>query len=822
MDSENGEGRPVRGGAASTKTTNNDESTSSVARGERGATRRGVRCLTSPICTLTPASITIFRDAEATSARGAEIIDFSSFRQLKTWLATSPLRVADKRQARLYARAEQIGPTRKKKRLKPPFLILLDVDKSPVSLKEAIARLENAGVACVGHTTWSHGSKEKPGNCYRLFTDQVAWSWPDLQEATAALFEIAGIEPTPESWKSPCFFAPAVAPSRRSLYCYETSKRERSTWAPKTEREKDEPIGGKKEGRAPGEVEDVDLDELVAALEKIDNAPRETWILVGMALKATGVEGARELWDEWSAKNYGDFSDEAQETNWESFADEKGDGVGLGSVFKLARQGGWRPKSERSSPKKDFGSHLTPTLDTSEPSRVAARFAEEHEGIRCWRGGFYRWGATHWRAVGDGDMEAELREWLKRVVITTPSGKTSAYQATRKNVGDVVAALRAALHLGDSLSTPFWIDPRRRDPDPRSLLPFRNGVLDLETFEMREPDPRLFALHRVDCDHDPDAEAPRWKRFLEEIFPDDPESARTVEEILGYCLTDDTSLQKLFLWQGASRSGKGTILRVLRALVGPDRFAAPTVSSFAGEFGMQQLIGKAVAAIADARGNDVRNPHLIVERILTITGEDAVTINRKHTAFWDGTLPTRLVYVSNVPPKLKDPSGVVVTRFVAIYFRESFLGKEDPNLTDELLEELPGIVNRALAALKRLRKRKRFEQPRSGRVLLEKMDEQTGPVRAFVDDACVLAPEHQVERKALYRAFSCWLEEHGHRPMSDSTFGSDLFALGIRSERPRGPDKRRRRVYCGIALVADVGSTPPPRPARRLARDVLS
>lgn len=456
--------------------------------------------------------------------------------------------------------------------------------------------------------------------------------------------------------------------------------------------------------------------------------------------------------------------------------------------------------------------HISPAgdqvvLHTAEPSHVAARFAEQHGTVRCWRGDFYIWTGTHWRRIGDGDMEAELRAWLKTVAVLTSDGETRAYQSTRRNVGDVFAALRAACHLGDSLETPFWIDRREGDPDPADLLPFRNGVLDLTTFQLRAPDPRLFALHSVECDYEPAAEAPRFDRFLAEIFPGDPESVRTVEEILGYCLTDDTSLQKAFLWQGKQRSGKGTIGRVLRRMVGADRYAGPTMSSFSGEFGMQQLIGKYVAAIADARGNDARNPHLVVERTLTITGEDAQSINRKHQPFWDGILRTRLIFVSNVTPKLKDPSGVIVTRFVAVYFRESFLGKEDPNLTRELEGELSGIANRALAGLKRLRERGRFEQPQSGRTLLEKMDDQTSPVRAFITERCILGLERQIECASLYRAFTEWLHAHGHRLMSSSTFGSDLFALGegIEKARPRDGGDKRLWVYTGITLAACVG-----------------
>jgi putative DNA primase/helicase len=81
-------------------------------------------------------------------------------------------------------------------------------------------------------------------------------------------------------------------------------------------------------------------------------------------------------------------------------------------------------------------------------------------------------------------------------------------------------------------------------------------------------------------------------------------------------------------------------------------------------------------------------------------------------------LGARIIMASNTIPKLKDASGTVVSRFIAIEFRQSFHGRENPALTDELLAELPGIINVWVDGLKRLRSRGHFEQPTSGLVLI--------------------------------------------------------------------------------------------------------
>ena len=107
---------------------------------------------------------------------------------------------------------------------------------------------------------------------------------------------------------------------------------------------------------------------------------------------------------------------------------------------------------------------------------------------------------------------------------------------------------------------------------------------------------------------------------------DDPQSVDCLQEIFGYSLLADTSLQKMFFLLGPRRSGKGTIARILRGLVGAHNVAAPTLGSLQGEFGLQPLLNRTLAVIGDARLSGRSDEAQIVERILSITGEDAQTI----------------------------------------------------------------------------------------------------------------------------------------------------------------------------------------------------
>jgi putative DNA primase/helicase len=84
----------------------------------------------------------------------------------------------------------------------------------------------------------------------------------------------------------------------------------------------------------------------------------------------------------------------------------------------------------------------------------------------------------------------------------------------------------------------------------------------------------------VPFEYEPTAPEPvRWLQFLNQLWPDDPESINALQEFFGYVLSGRTDLHKIMLLIGPTRSGKGTIARVLAALLGKGNVAGSTLAS---------------------------------------------------------------------------------------------------------------------------------------------------------------------------------------------------------------------------------------------------
>jgi putative DNA primase/helicase len=428
--------------------------------------------------------------------------------------------------------------------------------------------------------------------------------------------------------------------------------------------------------------------------------------------------------------------------------------------------------------------------------------------LRHHRGGFYNWNGSSWPEAGDDKLRAQLYAFLdgcqrKVKVKDKEEYELRPVKPNALMVGGVLDGLRAVAHLDATIDPPSWLDGEPAPP-AHEIVACSNGLLHLPTLKMR-PHTRAFFNHNaLDYAYDPQAPAPKqWLAFLNQVWPDDPQSIATLQQVFGYLLTSDTSQQKAVLMVGPKRSGKGTIARVLSRLVGPHNFAAPTLASLGERFGLAPLIGKSLAIISDARLSGRADQQVIVERLLSITGEDGQTIDRKYNPRpWTGKLPTRFTVLTNELPKLGDASGALASRFIMLLMTNSFYGREDRGLTDKLISELPGILNWALEGWAALKRVGHFEQPASAQQAMQQLEDLSSPIGAFVRERCEIGWTFNANVNDVFSAWLEWCEsQHREHTGTVQSFGRDLSAAvaGLKTVQ-KGPRGEQVRVYQGLRL----------------------
>lgn len=435
------------------------------------------------------------------------------------------------------------------------------------------------------------------------------------------------------------------------------------------------------------------------------------------------------------------------------------------------------------------------------PMAVARRFLEEHHThgdgptLRHWRGGWWEWKKSHWREVEYRAIRATLYAFTEEACYIE-DGEEKSWAPNRNKIANLAEALAAICHLDDRVNQPSWL----KDRDSGVIVACSNGLLDLDRRTLLAHTPLFFNQTAVPFSYDPKAGVPeRWMKFLAAVWPNEPAAIDVLAEWFGYVVSGRTDLQKILLMVGPTRGGKGVIARVLSAMIGTANVAGPTLSSLGGEFGLAPLIGKPLAIISDARFSG-KNANIVIERLLSISGEDRLTVNIKHREQWCGKLPSRLHIISNELPKLGDASSAIVGRLVLLQTSVSWLGREDHGLEDALLGELTGILNWALAGLQRLGTSNKFTPLTSADDAITAMRDLASPVGAFVRELCETGPNKRVLVDDLYQAYRVWAENNGHPKAAKHIFGRDLAAAMPAIKRIQVGTETRIWHYAGIAL----------------------
>jgi len=373
---------------------------------------------------------------------------------------------------------------------------------------------------------------------------------------------------------------------------------------------------------------------------------------------------------------------------------------------------------------------------------------------------------------------------------------------------DLAEVSKALKHLDlidkGALAPPFFLDGGTGDHaglDPKNLISTQSGILDMTTLREYPATPQFFTRTALPLSYNATALCPQWDKFTTEVLVD-PQLVALLQQWFGFLLTTDMTIQRFLYLQGRPRSGKGTCGRVLDALIGPRNIASHTLQDLAGGFGREGVIGKALLKITELSG-DKKQLLQGAAFINGITGQDPLHIERKYKGALDIVPAFHIVVMGNGFPDFGDHAAAIGERMDVLPFRKSFYGKENTKLTAELLTELPGILNWALAGLASLNAVGRFLTPPAAEEARIELLDSGNPLRGFIRERCDIGPEFNASKDDLFDAYKLYCQS-----VSGYVFTRDTFLTKLRitehslQDGPRvaTDDGSRERLIGGIRL----------------------
>ncbi len=332
----------------------------------------------------------------------------------------------------------------------------------------------------------------------------------------------------------------------------------------------------------------------------------------------------------------------------------------------------------------------------------------------------------------------------------------------------------------------------------KKYINLRNGLFNLETFQLEPHNPELFFTSQLDFNYDPDEECPTFRRFLntslvKEDGKTDQQQVALVKEALAYSMTARTDLKASFWLVGEKNSGKSTLVGFIRNLMGSLHTTIDLNQLATNRFLLSGIVGKRVVTFTEADRSTPLPDYLYKAMV---GGQDEIYADVKNAPAIAFVPQAKFWWAMNNAPRMTDRSGATLARLNVILFNRTI---PEPDrildLDQHLMRERAGVFNELIFAYKRLIRAGHFTRPEQSERWREDYSLENDTERLFIEESAELHPSYAIQSEALYSAYRQYCENNGFKPKNISQVAGEWKRLGFEKRRNQG-----RTFWHGLML----------------------
>lgn len=322
------------------------------------------------------------------------------------------------------------------------------------------------------------------------------------------------------------------------------------------------------------------------------------------------------------------------------------------------------------------------------------------------------------------------------------------------------------------------------EPD---LVNVSNGEYDTVEKELKPHVPEHYMTRMMNASHNPEATAPNWARFLEQVLPDET-VRRYVQRAVGYSLLGNADERAFFIIHGPSGTGKSQFLSTLEYVFGSYATTAAEGTfrlSRDGSNGptndLNDLRGKRLVTTSETAESASFNESLLKR----LTGQDSITSRGLYQENVKWTPECAIWLATNYPPRFNSDDDAIWKRAKLVPFMTRF-GTDQPAVAGFarkfLFAEADGILNWILEGLHDYQENG-LGEPEA--VLAAAVDhrEQSDTVIRFLDDMIsdgLVAEDEdtQIPTRELYQLYEEWSRGAGEAKLGSRRFKHRVESSG--------------------------------------------
>lgn len=336
--------------------------------------------------------------------------------------------------------------------------------------------------------------------------------------------------------------------------------------------------------------------------------------------------------------------------------------------------------------------------------------------------------------------------------------------------------------------------PRIAQSPPR-FVAFSNGVLDVETMELRGYSPDMVIPNVVPHRWNPYASCSDVDAVLRKIACGDPGMEMNLAEIMGLCMYRSAKFGYCPILLGSGSNGKSTYIGMLKALLGPENVSSLDIGVIGQRFQAGNLVGK----LANL-GDDISNEYIpgdvlaVVKKVAT--GNAIFTDVKGGQGFEFGPYCT-MVFSANKFPRLGDSSDGMMRRLFPLQFDARF-SADDPGFDPDIAEKLASeaacehMCAIGVEGLRRVLAQKELTPNNRSKTMADDIKTDNDTVLQWMDDEGLDAEFAEGQRPPeVYSSYHDWCQDNGVKPVGSRSFSGTLWHKWHVKSVPQGHGERK-------------------------------
>jgi len=327
--------------------------------------------------------------------------------------------------------------------------------------------------------------------------------------------------------------------------------------------------------------------------------------------------------------------------------------------------------------------------------------------------------------------------------------------------------------------------------DYKNEIPVENGILNILTRDLNPFNPKKIFFNKLPLKYNPNAECPNIDKHLKDVLKSE-DDVEVIYEIIGFGLYKDYFLEKMFMFVGDGRNGKGKTIDLMRRFFGVENCASvPLGSLHEDTFCVSELFGKMVNLAGDLSNTSLKHTGMLKQT----TGRDLIGAKRKFLTDLKFINHAKHIFACNQLPKVYDMSDGFWDRWLLFEFPFKFIPQSeydnldkqerinkkilDPQHIDRIStqQELDGLLNRALDGLDRILINKEFSYSRGSSEVKKFWIRKSDSFIAFCMDNLEETHEGSISKVDLRKSFHNYCNQHKVRGVSDKAMSISLQEL---------------------------------------------